>query len=296
MELPVVVTGRRSHHKRLPPWLKKKWGHAEPLHQMKVQLRARGLHTVCEEASCPNIGECWAAGTATFMILGDICTRHCGFCDVRSGRPRPVDPEEPQQLAAMVKRLQLRHVVITCVARDDLEDRGAAQFARCIQAVRYDSPSTSVEILSTDFSLLEPAIEEVVKAGPDVMNHNVETVRRLTPRVRHRFRYEDSLRFLALVKAKSTSQVTKSGLMLGLGETDEEIEETLHDLRSVDCDIVTIGQYLRPARRNLSVVDYVLPERFAEWERRAREMGFRSVASGPFVRSSYHAEDLLGAP
>lgn len=294
MELPVINREQREHKRRLPPWLKKKWGPAEPIHQMKVQLRSRGLHTVCEEASCPNIGECWAAGTATFMILGDICTRHCGFCDVRSGRPRAVDAGEPGQLAAMVKRLQLKHVVITCVARDDLEDRGASQFVRCIEAVRSASPTTTVEILSTDFSLLESAIEQVVAAGADVLNHNIETVRRLTSQVRHRFRYEDSLKFLALVKAKSRSQLTKSGLMLGLGETDEEIEQALQDLRAVECDIVTIGQYLRPARRNLPVREFVSPERFTEWGRRARELGFRSVASGPFVRSSYHAEDLLG--
>lgn len=293
MELPVVGS-RAQASRRLPPWLKKKLGPAGPLHQMKRALRARGLHTVCEEASCPNIGECWAAGTATFMILGDICTRHCGFCDVESGRPRAVDPAEPEQLAAMVQQLQLKHVVITCVARDDLADGGATQFARCIEAVRRASPTTTVEVLTTDFSLQEEAIERVLAARPDVLNHNVETVQRLTPRVRHRFRYEDSLRFLAMAKAKSSGQVTKSGLMLGLGESEAEIETTLRDLKSVNCDIVTIGQYLRPARRNLPVVNYVEPGKFEEWGKRAQELGFRSVASGPFVRSSYHADDLLG--
>ncbi len=278
---------------RLPVWLKKKLGPPGSLHAMKRDLRARGLHTVCEEAACPNLGECWRAGTATFMILGDICTRHCGFCDVRAGIPRPVDPLEPQQLSAMVRQLGLKHVVITCVARDDLADRGAAQFVKCIAELRRQSPETAIEILTTDFSLYYAAIDQVVAAEPDIFNHNIETVARLSTQVRHRATYGDSLRFLAYLKERRSEQVTKSGLMLGLGETEAEVIQALKDLRNVDCDFLTIGQYLRPAKRNLKVQDFVTPECFAEYEERAYDLGFRKVASGPFVRSSYHAEEMV---
>lgn len=294
MELPVRnqgVNGWRSA--RLPQWLKKKLGPASALHRMKSDLRRHGLHTVCEEASCPNIGECWSAGTATFMILGDICTRHCGFCDVQAGQPRPIDPDEPRHVAEMVSRLGLHHVVITCVARDDLADRGAGQFVRCIQSVREQNPATRIEILTTDFSGVDEAIYTVLLAKPDVFNHNIETVRRLTSRVRHRAGYEESLHFLATLKERQPGQVTKSGLMLGLGESHEEIIQCLEDLRAVDCDLLTIGQYLQPAARNLPVVDYITPERFADYGRTAETMGFRSVASGPFVRSSYYAEKMV---
>ncbi len=279
-------------HRRLAPWLKKSLGSQGPIHDMKVKLRGRSLHTVCEEASCPNLGECWEAGTATFMILGDICTRHCGFCDVTAGKPLPVDSEEPRQLAAMVRALKLKHVVITCVARDDLADGGASQFIESIHKVFSSSPDTRVEILTTDFALNWGAIDRVLAARPGIFNHNIETVRRLAPQVRHRASYDNTLRFLAYLKEQRPEQVTKSGLMLGLGEEREEVLTTLKNLRTVGCSIVTIGQYLQPARRNLPVVEFVSPEQFKEYERVAYEIGFESVASGPFVRSSYHAETM----
>ena len=291
-QLPVLQQDGRKVQ-RLPVWLKKKLGPAPVMHKMKAALRQRGLHTVCEEASCPNIGECWAAGTATLMILGDICTRHCGFCDVQAGSPRPVDPDEPEQLARMVAALDLKHVVITCVARDDLADRGASQFARCVEAVRSECPATRIELLTTDFSLLDEAISVVLEARPDIWNHNIETVARLTDKVRHRARYEDTLKFFRIIKQRRPEQKTKSGLMLGLGETHDEIMVTLQDLREVGCDMLTIGQYLRPAKRNLPVAAYVEPVRFEQYGQVARELGFEAVASGPFVRSSYHAEEML---
>jgi lipoic acid synthetase len=227
------------------------------------------------------------------MILGDICTRHCGFCDVTAGKPRAVDPAEPRQVAEMVAILGLRHVVITCVARDDLADRGAGQFVKCIREIRTQTPQTRVEILTTDFSLRYDVIDEVLAERPDVFNHNIETVERLTPRVRHRASYRNTLSFLQYLKRCRPDQVTKSGLMLGLGERRDEVVATLSDLREVGCDIVTIGQYLRPAKRNLPVVAFVPPELFKQYERIAYRLGFVSVASGPFVRSSYHAEKMV---
>lgn len=284
----------RQKPKRLPAWLKKRLGPVGALHQMKLALRERGLHTVCEEASCPNIGECWRAGTATFMILGDICTRHCGFCDVKAGTPLlPVDPHEPHALAEMVAGLNLSHVVITCVARDDLSDGGAAHFVQCIEAVRVLNPHTTIEILTTDFNLCLESIESVLQARPDVWNHNIETVRRLTPRVRHRATYENTLQFFKIIKEQAPAQRIKSGLMLGLGENKAEVYETLTDLRSVACELLTIGQYLRPSRRHLPVLRYIPPEEFSYYEATALQLGFRSVASGPFVRSSYHAERMV---
>ncbi len=286
------AAGIRGEHRRLPVWLKKKLGPQGPIHALKKDLRGRGLHTVCEEASCPNLGECWNAGTATFMILGEICTRHCGFCDVTAGQPGPVDVEEPRQLAHMVALMGLKHVVITCVARDDLEDGGADHFVKCIREVRTKCPKTKVEILTTDFSLNYEAIDQVLAAQPDVFNHNIETVARLSPQVRHRASYAHTLRFLAYIKEQCPQQLSKSGLMLGLGECESEVFATLQDLRAAGCDIVTIGQYLRPAKRNLPVVDFIRPEQFKVYESKAYELGFHSVASGPFVRSSYHAEEM----
>ncbi len=300
MDLPVHQNGQQNSRQlrpqRLPPWLKKKLGSGAARHRMKERLRSRGLHTVCEEASCPNLGECWSVGTASFMILGDICTRHCAFCDVTAGVPRTVNENEPTELANIVSLLELKHVVVTCVARDDLEDRGAGQFIRCIGAVREESPGTVIEILTTDFSMLYPEIDKVLAAEPDVFNHNIETVERLSNRVRSRATYQGTLQFLSYLKERNPRQTTKSGLMVGLGETREEVIQTLADLRRAACDIVTIGQYLRPARRNLPVVEFVKPELFEEYEAVAQNLGFRSVASGPFVRSSYQAEKLvLGA-
>ncbi len=292
-KLPVVAHRERRRHQRLPQWLKKKLGPSAPIHDMKVRLRDRGLHTVCEEASCPNIGECWTAGTATLMILGDICTRHCGFCDVTAGKPLPVDPTEPHHVAEMTELLQLKHLVLTCVARDDLPDRGAHHFVECIEAVRARCSDTKIEILTTDFAMITEAIDEVIAAAPDVFNHNLETVERLTAQVRHNANYRQTLDFLAYIKSRNPQQVSKSGLMLGLGEQREEVIQALRDLRGVDCQIVTIGQYLRPAQRNLPVIEFIPPEQFAEYEQIAYDLGFDSVASGPFVRSSYHAEQML---
>jgi len=271
----------------------KPFGFSENIHTLKARLRERGLHTVCEEARCPNLGECWSRGTATFMILGDVCTRHCGFCSVTAGKPAPVDAEEPAKVAEMVSLLELKHVVITCVARDDLEDRGAAHFVGVIQAIRSREPGCKVEILTTDFGMKRDAMETVCRAKPDVFNHNLETVRSLTPRVRHRASYENTLEFLRRVKTFDPSMTTKSGLMLGLGETRGEVLTAMKDLRGTGCSILTIGQYLRPTSRNLPVAAYVEPKVFEDYERIGYDMGFESVASSPFVRSSYHADAMV---
>lgn len=227
------------------------------------------------------------------MILGDVCTRHCGFCSVTAGKPAPVDAEEPAKVAEMVSLLELRHVVITCVARDDLEDGGAAHFVNVIQAIRSREPVCKVEILTTDFGMNRDAMETVCRARPDVFNHNLETVRRLSPRVRHRASYENTLEFLRRVKDFDRSMATKSGLMLGLGETHAEVLTAMEDLRNAGCSILTIGQYLRPESRNLPVVAYVEPEVFEDYEKIGYDMGFETVASGPFVRSSYHADAMV---
>lgn len=271
----------------------KPFGFSEDIHALKSRLRARGLHTVCEEARCPNLGECWSRKTATFMILGDVCTRHCGFCSVTAGKPAPVDAEEPAKVAEMVSLLKLKHVVITCVARDDLVDGGAAHFVDVIQAIRSREPGCKVEILTTDFGMKRGSMETVCRARPDVFNHNLETVRSLTPRVRHRATYANTLEFLRGIKDFDPSMTTKSGLMLGLGETRAEILTAMEDLRNAGCSILTIGQYLRPASGNLPVVAYVEPKVFEDYEKIGYDMGFESVASGPFVRSSYHADAMV---
>jgi len=291
MDLPVLNS--TPERQRLPRWLVKPFGFSEQIHDLKSRLRDRGLHTVCEEARCPNLGECWSRGTATFMILGGICTRHCGFCSVEAGRPEPVDLEEPAKVAEMVSLLALKHVVITCVARDDLSDGGAAHFVNVIGAIRNREPRCKVEILTTDFGMSREAMETVCRAKPDVFNHNLETVQRLSPRVRHRASYENTLEFLRRIKRFDASMTTKSGIMLGLGETRDEILQALKDLREAGCSIVTIGQYLRPTNRNLQVVEYIEPKVFEDYEKIGYSMGFVSVASGPFVRSSYHADAMI---
>jgi len=259
--------------------------------EIKALLREQGLHTVCEEASCPNIGECFGAGTATFMILGDLCTRRCPFCDVAHGRPQPPDPEEPRHLADAVARLRLRHVVITSVDRDDLRDGGAAHFADCVRAVRAASPATRIEILTPDFrSRLERALEALGAAPPDVMNHNLETVPRLYRAARPGADYRHSLELLRAHKERHPAVPTKSGLMLGLGETDEEIVAVMRDLREHRVDMLTIGQYLQPSEHHLPVLRYAPLEVFAALEAEARRLGFLHAAIGPMVRSSYHAE------
>ena len=278
---------------RLPEWLKKPLRFSPEVHDLKTRLRERGLSTVCEEARCPNLGECWSQKTATFMILGDTCTRHCGFCSVTAGKPIDVDKEEPSKVADMAALLGLKHVVITCVARDDLEDCGASHFVKVIEAVRLKNPECAVEILTTDFQMKRESMETVCRALPDVFNHNLETVERLSPRVRHRASYQTSLEFLERIKVFDPSLKTKSGIMLGLGETREETLQAMKDLRAVGCEILTIGQYLQPTTSNLPVVEYIRPEVFKELEVRGYEIGFSSVASGPFVRSSYHAGEML---
>ena len=247
------------------------------------------LHTVCEEARCPNIGECWAHGTATFMLLGDVCTRNCGFCAVKHGRPLSVDPEEPRRVAGAVSALGLRHVVITSVDRDDLPDGGASQFARTAEAIKETVPGCSVEVLIPDFQGNEAALRTVLEAPIDVLNHNVETVPRLYRRVRPGARYERSLELLDRAKRIRPDVRTKTGLMLGLGEERPEVVGVLRDLVAIRCDILTLGQYLQPTARHLPVVRYVPPEEFSELRKEALAMGFRYVESGPLVRSSYHA-------
>jgi lipoic acid synthetase len=259
--------------------------------QVKTILRAQGLHTVCEEATCPNVHECFGKGTATFMILGDLCTRRCPFCDVAHGRPLPPDPEEPQRLAETVEALGLRYVVVTSVDRDDLSDGGASHFVATIAAIRARSPATRIEVLVPDFrGRLAEALDAFASELPDVLNHNLETVPRLYRAVRPGADYAHSLRLLAEFKARYPQVVTKSGLMVGLGETDEEIVSVLHDLRAHQCEMVTIGQYLQPSPAHLPVARFVPPQTFAHWQALAAELGFRHAACGPLVRSSYWAD------
>ncbi|MBP6999265.1 MAG: lipoyl synthase [Tepidiphilus sp.] len=277
-----------------PEWIRVRLAggeEAERFQSIKATLRAHRLHTVCEEASCPNIHECFGKGTATFMILGDVCTRRCPFCDVAHGKPLPPDPAEPEHLARTVAALRLRYVVITSVDRDDLRDGGAAHFAACIRAVREHSPSTRIEVLVPDFrGRLEAALEAFAHDLPDVMNHNLETVPRLYRQARPGADYAHSLRLLAEFKARHPEVATKSGLMVGLGETDEEIVQVMRDLRAHGCDMLTIGQYLQPSSGHLPVERYVPPETFAAFEREALALGFRHAACGPLVRSSYWAD------
>jgi lipoic acid synthetase len=259
--------------------------------EIKSILREKQLHTVCEEASCPNIGECFGKGTATFMILGDLCTRRCPFCDVAHGRPQPPDPEEPEHLAQTIAALGLSYVVITSVDRDDLKDGGAKHFVDCIRAVRGKSPATRIEILVPDFrGRLERALDVLDAALPDVMNHNLETVPRLYRKARPGGNYPHSLKLLKDFKARPPRVPTKSGLMVGLGEADHEILEVMRDLRAHDVDMLTIGQYLQPSQHHLPVERYVHPDTFALFEREAASLGFTHAAVGPMVRSSYHAD------
>jgi lipoic acid synthetase len=281
--------------RRLPPWLRAKAGHWERVHDMKVLLTGSRLHTVCEEARCPNQGECWTRGTATFMLLGEICTRSCGFCAVATGRPAPPDAEEPRHVAEASRRLGLKFVVVTSVARDDLPDGGAGHFAATVRAIRDASPGTEVEVLVPDFKGDRDSIRAVVESRPTVFNHNLETVERLTRRVRIQARYQRSLEVLRT--AKEVGQpLTKTGVMLGLGETEPEVLTLLRDARAAACDIVTIGQYLQPTKQHLPVVEFVHPDRFKAFEEAAYGLGFASVFAGPLVRSSYHAELVAGYP
>jgi lipoic acid synthetase len=274
-----------------PGWIRVRLGHGSRFHEVKRILREQDLHTVCEEASCPNIGECFGKGTATFMILGDLCTRRCPFCDVAHGRPLPPDPEEPARLARTVSALALKYVVITSVDRDDLRDGGARHFTECIRAVRACSPQTRIEILVPDFrGRLDIALDTLAACLPDVMNHNLETVPRLYRQARPGADYRHSLRLLKEFKARFPHIPTKSGLMVGLGETDEEIVEVMRDLRAHEVEMLTIGQYLQPSPHHLPVLRYVEPAVFHEFARIAEELGFTHAACGPLVRSSYHAD------
>jgi len=274
-----------------PDWIRVRLGNGERFHEIKRILREHRLHTVCEEASCPNIGECFGKGTATFMILGDLCTRRCPFCDVAHGKPLPPDTEEPANLARTIAALKLQYVVITSVDRDDLRDGGAAHFAECIRAVRSLSPQTRIEVLVPDFrGRLDVALDVLAQAPPDVMNHNLETVRRLYRQARPGADFGNSLKLLKDFKSRFPAIPTKSGLMVGLGETDEEILEVMRDLRAHDVEMLTIGQYLQPSPHHLPVARYVEPAIFDEFARRAHEMGFAHAACGPLVRSSYHAD------
>jgi len=288
--IPVKIVPRAPMPK--PAWIRVKApSPGTRFAEIKQILREQKLHTVCEEASCPNIGECFGQGTATFMILGDICTRRCPFCDVGHGRPLAPDAEEPAHLADTIARLKLKYVVITSVDRDDLRDGGARHFVDCIRAVRETSPATTIEVLVPDFrGRLERALEILLAAPPDVMNHNLETVPRLYRQARPGGDYRHSLRLLQEFKRAVPAVPTKSGLMVGLGETDEEILQVMRDLRAHDVEMLTIGQYLQPSLHHLAVERYVHPEVFAMFEREAQAMGFRHAAIGAMVRSSYHAD------
>jgi len=274
-----------------PDWIRVKAPASQRFHEIKQVLREHKLHTVCEEASCPNIGECFGKGTATFMILGDLCTRRCPFCDVAHGRPLAPDVEEPVHLAQTIAAMRLKYVVITSVDRDDLRDGGAQHFADCIRAVRELSPQTRLEVLVPDFrGRLEIALEKLATSPPDVMNHNLETVPRLYKQARPGADYLNSLKLLKDFKQMFPDIPTKSGLMLGLGETDEEILQVMRDLRDHEVEMLTLGQYLQPTRGHLPVLRYVEPARFSQFEQEALAMGFRHAACGPLVRSSYHAD------
>lgn len=254
-------------------------------------LRSSNLHTVCEEAHCPNVGECWERGTATFMVLGDICTRRCHYCAVTTGKPTGIDMLEPDRLAETVKRLGLRYCVITSVNRDDLADGGAFIFAMCIRKINEQVPGCKVEVLIPDFDGSLPGLRKVVEARPDVLNHNIESTRRVFPKVRPRGDYARSLELLARVKELDSAMPTKSGIIVGMGERWDEIIDTMKDLRSVDCDLLTIGQYLRPSDKHLPITKFYTPEEFDELRAIGEFLGFKHVASGPLVRSSYHADE-----
>jgi lipoic acid synthetase len=278
---------------RLPEWLTKRVPSPQTVELVEVMMRDRRLHTVCESARCPNLGECWSRKTATFMILGEICTRNCPFCAIKVGRPLPVDPDEPRRVAQTANEMGLKHVVVTSVARDELPDEGSGHFAATILALREAIPGAIIEVLTPDFKGKHWCIRQVVDARPDIFNHNVETVERLTPHVRPQARYERSLDVLQAVKNMDPTIHTKSGIMLGLGEMHEEVVQTLRDLRQVGVSAVTIGQYLRPTTdRHLPVVEYVHPDRFKAYEQLGAELGFLFVASSPFVRSSYNAQQF----
>lgn len=277
-----------------PPWLKKRLA-LQGVNPMKVRLRGLKLHSVCEEARCPNLSDCFSKGVATVMIMGDVCTRSCKFCAVKSGRPGALDPKEPLHVALWVQRLGLKHVVITSVDRDDLSDLGSQHFARVIREVRQMNPDTVIEVLTPDFQGRAASLRDVCEESPEIVNHNIETVARLTPKVRSASRYERSLGVLSWVKGHYPRLTTKSGLMLGLGEEEGEVIQAMKDLVEHSCDLLTLGQYLRPSGNHLPVVEYIRPEQFNRLKTMGEEIGFKAVFAGPFVRSSYLADQQYEA-
>jgi lipoic acid synthetase len=279
------------HQSRKPDWIKVRLPSNPVYFSTKALVSDLNLHTVCESAQCPNRWECWSSGTATFMIAGDRCTRACGFCAVTTAKPFALEADEPERVAEAIRRMKLKHVVITAVARDDLKDGGAAHFARTITCIREMQPEIVIEVLTPDFHAKEECLQMVADAGPDIFNHNLETVERLTSAVRSRAKYRTSLTVLRRMKEIAPHISTKSGLMLGLGELEEELLTAMDDLRAANVEVLTLGQYLRPSPQHLPVVAYIHPDKFAEYKRIGYEKGFTHVASGPLVRSSYHAAD-----
>ena len=291
-----MIASELNPRPRLPEWLRIKLPTSDTFSRTRALLDELKLHTVCESAKCPNHWECWSKGTATFMIAGDRCTRACGFCAVATAKPLALEADEPARVAEATRRMRLKHVVITAVARDDLADGGAEHFRQTIEAVRELNPGIVIEVLVPDFNDRDEAIDLVLSANPHIYNHNLETVRRLTPAVRHRATYDRSLSVLRKVKDRRGATIyTKSGLMLGLGETEAELFQAMKDLRGAGCDILTLGQYLQPTLRHLPVVEFVPPAKFASYQKEAERMGFAHVASGPMVRSSYHADEFAAA-
>ncbi|ADX67232.1 lipoyl synthase [Weeksella virosa] len=285
MNVEVQADGRVKK----PEWLRVKLPTGKKHRELRGLVDKYKLNTICQSGSCPNMGECWGEGTATFMILGNVCTRSCGFCGVKTGRPEQVDWAEPEKVARSIKLMKIKHAVITSVDRDDLKDMGSIIWAETIQAVRRISPGTTMETLIPDFQGIEKHIDRVVKATPEVLSHNMETVRRLTREVRIQAKYDRSLEVLRYAK-EAGQRRTKTGLMLGLGETEEEVYETIHDVANANVDVITIGQYLQPTKKHLPLKEFITPEQFKKYEDFARGLGFRHVESGPLVRSSYHAE------
>lgn len=278
-----------------PSWIKAKLPHGLGYQRLRALIDEHRLHTVCESARCPNMGECWARGTATIMILGDVCTRSCGFCHIRTGRPETLDTDEPRRVGESVALMRLKHIVITSVNRDELDDGGAAIWAATIRAIRRDSPQTSIEVLIPDFCGDWRALQQVVDQRPEILNHNMETVRRLYRVVRPQAKYDRSIELLR--RAKQQGLTTKTGIMVGIGEEDTEVVELMRDVAAgSDCDILTVGQYLQPTRNHLPVTRWVTPQAFAWYKRQGEAIGFRHVESGPLVRSSYHAEEQASAP
>lgn len=287
VELPIA--GSKERPTKKPDWLRVKLPIGPEFKKVRELVDTYKLHTICQSGSCPNMGECWGEGTATFMILGNICTRSCGFCGVKTGRPETVDWDEPEKVARSIKIMNIKHAVITSVDRDDLKDMGSIIWAETVKAIRRMNPNTTLETLIPDFQGNTRNIDRIIEVAPEVVSHNMETVKRLTREVRIQAKYEKSLEVLRYLKEQGIKR-TKSGIMLGLGETEEEVIQVLHDLADAKVDIVTIGQYLQPSKKHLPVKEFITPEQFAKYEQIGKELGFRHVESGALVRSSYHAE------